>query len=241
MTRPLDPARVRADAAPHPRAGARQNAAEIDGLRQRVTELECERNEAQEHIKKLAARIHKQRVALRENWEIIEIRASYPRRKALMPRMLQCAIKHNQRAKAAEARAEKAERERDEARAEVERLTAVNPHTGQEIADLALKWAVAGWMSHTPEVFKAEQRKFEHHVLTAFCACARPYKARAEAVEARLAQARSTIETAMDDLQAALVEGSGLDRIMGQLECAVACCDGELLARDTGTGGGDAP
>jgi chromosome segregation ATPase len=56
-------------------------------------------------------------------------------------------------------------------------------------------------------------------------------------LEARLAQARSTIETAMADLQAALADGSGLDRIMGQLECAVACCDGELLARDTGTGG----
>jgi uncharacterized protein YicC (UPF0701 family) len=58
---------------------------------------------------------------------------------------------------------------------------------------------------------------------------------RANAAEARLAQTRVTIEIAMDALQAALAEGSGLDRIMGQLECAVACCDGELPASDTGT------
>jgi hypothetical protein len=86
------------------------------------------------------------------------------------------------------------ERERDEAREEVERLTAVTPHTGKEIADLALKWAVVGWMSHSPEMLTAERRKFEHHVLTTFCACARPYKDRAAAAEARLAQAREALE-----------------------------------------------
>lgn len=34
-------------------------------------------DERQERIKKLERRIHNQRVALRQNWEIVEMRASY--------------------------------------------------------------------------------------------------------------------------------------------------------------------
>jgi hypothetical protein len=136
------------------------------------------------------------------------------------------------------------ERERDEAREEVERLTAVEPHTGKEIADLALKWAVAGWMSHSTEMFTAERRKFEHHVLTTFCACARPYKDRAEAAEARLAQVRAD---ALEE--AALIADTWLT-VFGALEIKHVparqyACDAvadiaaaiRALARDTDTGG----
>jgi hypothetical protein len=46
-----------------------------------------------ELIKKLERRIHNQRVALRNNWEIIEMRASYPNREEVRSRMLASALK----------------------------------------------------------------------------------------------------------------------------------------------------
>jgi DNA repair exonuclease SbcCD ATPase subunit len=140
------------------------------------------------------------------------------------------------------------ERERDEAREEVERLTAVTPHTGKEIADLALKWAVAGWMSHSPEMITAERSKFEHHVLTTFCACARPYKDRAEAAEARLARMRA--EALEEAARVAEQEVTTYHEGMSAVDVRLSHTRGpkwpdgpsianaiRALASDTGTGG----
>jgi hypothetical protein len=149
---------------------------------------------------------------------------------------------------AAESLLRQAERERDEAREEVERLTAVTPHTGKEIADLALKWAVAGWMSHSPEMITAERSKFEHHVLTTFCACARPYKDRAEAAEARLARMRA--EALEEAARVAEQEVTTYHEGMSAVDVRLSHTRGpkwpdgpsianaiRALASDTGTGG----
>lgn len=74
-------------------------------------------SEAQEHIKKLARRIHNQRVSLRENWETIEMRASYPRRQALQKRMLACALEQNRQRLEAERQLSATRAELAEARA----------------------------------------------------------------------------------------------------------------------------
>lgn len=44
---------------------------------------------------RLARRIHNQRAALRQNWEIVEIRADERQKRPLMPRLLRSALKHS--------------------------------------------------------------------------------------------------------------------------------------------------
>jgi hypothetical protein len=50
---------------------------------------------------RLGRRIHNQRVALRQNWEIVEMRADWPKKQPLMPRLLTSALKHSKEAREA--------------------------------------------------------------------------------------------------------------------------------------------
>jgi hypothetical protein len=52
---------------------------------------------------RLARRIHNQRVALRQNWEIVEMRADERQKRPLMPRLLKSALKHSAEAREAKA------------------------------------------------------------------------------------------------------------------------------------------
>ena len=52
---------------------------------------------------RLARRIHNQRVALRQNWEIVEMRADFRAKEPLMPKLLVSAIKHCKEAREAKA------------------------------------------------------------------------------------------------------------------------------------------
>lgn len=50
---------------------------------------------------RLARRIHNQRVALRENWQIVEMRAGYRLQQPNQSRLLASALKHSKRAREA--------------------------------------------------------------------------------------------------------------------------------------------
>lgn len=43
---------------------------------------------------KLARRIHNQQVALRDNWQIVEMRADYKKKSPIQTRLLTSALKH---------------------------------------------------------------------------------------------------------------------------------------------------
>jgi hypothetical protein len=80
-----------------------------------IERLVAERDEAQalvrrqaEHVAKMGKRIHNQRVALRDNWQIIEMRAGYARRWPLQSRLLADWVKLANRARTAEDRARQA-------------------------------------------------------------------------------------------------------------------------------------
>lgn len=52
---------------------------------------------------RLARRIHNQRAALRQNWEIVEMRADERQKRPLMPRLLRSALKHSNATREAKA------------------------------------------------------------------------------------------------------------------------------------------
>jgi len=89
--------------------------AEAQSVAATIERLVAERDEAQalvrrqaEHVAKMGKRIHNQRVALRDNWQIIEMRAGYARRWPLQSRLLADWVKLANRARTAEDRARQA-------------------------------------------------------------------------------------------------------------------------------------